>query len=588
MLIKTNSTTMRRIFSVLIGSALLVSCGGGKKGDELVLREAKGDANYGGIFKINEVEDFKNLFPLSINDLTSHHIASQLYQGLLKLDQTTLEVAPCIAESFSANEDATKFTFKIRKGVKFHEDECFGGPAREVTATDIKYCLDKVCAATGDNKVYWLFKDKVKGANEYYASTQQGQKPLDGGVSGIKIVDANTIEIELNYSFSAFPKIIAHSGCWIYPKEAYEKYHDDMRTKIVGTGPFCVKTIKDGQMVLLERNENYWEVDQWGNKLPYLQGVKYTFHKEKKLELMEFRKKNLDMVWKLPVEEISSVLGSKEEAQRGGNVEFDIQMVDALSIQFYAFLSTGETFKDKRIRQAFNYAIDREKLIDYTLQGEGTPALNGFVPPFGKYPSDMVNGYKFDPEKARSLMREAGYPNGRGFPAVTLQLNSGGTTNELLAEAIQSMLNENLGVKVQLEVMPLNQLIENFESGKADFWRSAWVADYPDPENFLNLFYGRHVPASMSEKSYINFTRYLSPEFDAAFEAALKETDETKRLEKFAICDQIIIDEAVVMPIYYDNYIRLLQTNVRNFPINAMEYRDLSRVYFAKEEGKAK
>jgi len=219
----------------------------------------------------------------------------------------------------------------------------------------------------------------------------------------------------------------------------------------------------------------------------YLQGVKFTFHKEKKTELMEFRKKNLDMVWKLPVEEISSVLGSMDEARQGGNVEFELQQVEALSIQFYAFLSTSKVFEDKRVRQAFNHAIDREKLVTYTLQGEGTPASGegtpasfGIVPPsLPNYPSGNIKGFNFDPDKARRLMSEAGFPNGRGFPVITLQLNSGGTTNELLAEAIQSMLKENLGVTVKLDVMPLNQLIEEFESGKADFWRSAWVADYP-------------------------------------------------------------------------------------------------------------
>lgn len=579
---------MKKLIPVLALSALLASCGGGKNGEEIKMVEAKGGVVYGGIFKINQVEDFKNLFPLSINDITSHHIASQMYQGLLKFDQKTLEVVPNIAESFEANPDATQFTFKIRKGVMFHDDECFGGKGREVTANDFKYCFDKICTATGDNKVYWLFKDKVKGANEHYDATIGGKPGPAGGVSGIKVIDNNTLQIDLNFSFSAFPKVIAHSGCWVYPKEAYEKYKDDMRTKVVGTGPFVIKSIKDGQMVLLEKNENYWEIDEHGNKLPYLQGVKFTFHKEKKTELMEFRKKNLDMVWKLPVEEISSVLGSQEEAKQGGNIDFELQMIDALSIQFYAFLSNGDVFKDKRVRQAFNYAIDREKLVTYTLQGEGTPATYGFVPPFGNYPASNVKGFAFDPNLARKLMSEAGYPNGRGFPKVVLQLNSGGSTNELLAEAVQGMLKENLGVDVEMQVMPLNQLIENFESGKADFWRSAWVADYPDPENFLNLFYGKHVPANPSDKSYINFTRYSSPVFDSTFQAALRTVDEKERLELFAKCDQIIIDDAVVMPVYYDNYIRLVQTNVRNFPINAMEYRDLSRVYFALDEKKDK
>ncbi|HAA00165.1 MAG TPA: ABC transporter substrate-binding protein [Flavobacteriales bacterium] len=581
---------IKKLLPVVGLSVILASCGGGKKGDELKMVEAKGGVVYGGIFKINEVEDFKNLFPLSINDISSHHIASQMYQGLLKFDQQSLEVVPCIAQSFDVNEDATLFTFTIRKGVKFHEDECFGGAAREVTANDFKYCFDRLCTASGDNKVYWLFKDKVKGANEHYAATSGGKASPAGGVAGIKVIDDYTLSIELNFSFSAFPKIIAHSGCWVYPREAYEKYKDDMRTKVVGTGPFVIKSLRDGQMILLEKNENYWEQDEHGNQLPYLQGVKFTFHKEKKTELMEFRKKNLDMVWKLPVEEISSVLGSMDEARQGGNVEFELQQVEALSIQFYAFLSTSKVFEDKRVRQAFNHAIDREKLVTYTLQGEGTPASFGIVPPsLPNYPSGNIKGFNFDPDKARRLMSEAGFPNGRGFPVITLQLNSGGTTNELLAEAIQSMLKENLGVTVKLDVMPLNQLIEEFESGKADFWRSAWVADYPDPENYLNLFYGKNVPENPSDKSYINFTRYRSDAFDEMFSKALRTTDEKERMELFAKCDQLIVDDAVVMPLYYDNYIRLVQTNVRNFPINAMEYRDLSRVYFAIEEkGKKK
>lgn len=577
---------VKKLVSVVVLAALMASCGGGKKKDEIVIREGKGGVNLGGIFKVNEVENFKNLFPLSINDIYSHHIASQMYQGLLKFDQKTLEVVPCLAETFEANADATVFTFKLRKGVKFHNDACFeGGEGREVKASDFKYCFDRLCTASGDNKLYWLFKDKVKGANEHYEASSKGSAP-QGGVSGVRVVDDYTLAVDLNFSFSAFPKIIAHAGCWVYPKEAYEKYKDDMRTKVVGTGPFVIKTLKEGEMVLLERNSNYWEVDQHGNQLPYLEGVKFTFHSEKKTELMEFRKKNLDMVWKLPVEEIPSVLGTMDEAKQGGNVEFELQMVDALSIQFYAFLSTSDVFKDKRVRQAFNYGIDRNKLVEFTLMGEGTPALNGFVPPYGEYPSSSVVGYDFDLDKARRLMSEAGFPNGRGFPEVTLQLNSGGTTNELLAEAIQGMLKENLGVNIKLDVIPQNQLIENFESGKAQFWRSAWVGDYPDPENFLNLFYGKNVPSDPNAKSYINFTRYVSAQFDSTFQMAMRTVDEKARLALFAKCDQILIDDAPVMPIYYDNYIRLVQTNVRGLDINAMEYRDFSRVYFVKEEKK--
>jgi oligopeptide transport system substrate-binding protein len=569
-------------------AVILASCGGGGKKEEGPdIREAKGGVFYGGIFKINEVEDFKNLFPLSINDAPSFRIAGQVYQGLLKLDQATLEVKPCLAESFTVSEDATKYTFKLHKGIKFQNDPCFkDGQGREMNAHDVKYCFDRICTASADNVVYVLFESKVKGAKEYYESTKNGKKGSKEGVSGIKVIDDYTIEVELNFPFSAFPKIIAHNGCWIFPKEAYEKYKDEMRVQMVGTGPFIRQTVKD-EMVLLKRNPNYWEKDEHGNQLPYLDGIKFTFKDQKKIEFLEFNKKHLDMVWKLPVEEIQFILANRDNAS-SGNAARILQETQALAIQFYGFQTQGEIFNNKKVRQAFNFAIDREKLCTFTLQGEGRPAAYGFVPPYTGYPYQNVVGYTFDPGKAKSLLAEGGYPGGRGFPACTLYFNSGGTTNELLAVAIQNELKENLNIDVTIQMMKQKQLIDYFVSGKADFWRSAWVADYPDPENFLNMFYGKYVPENPDDMSNINFSRYKNEEYDKLFELALRETDEAKRMELFAKCDQMIIDDAVVMPIYYDSYQRLLQTNIANFPINAMEYRDFSRVYFVKEKKKKK
>lgn len=579
---------IKKLIPVLLAVIVLSACGGGgKKEDGPDIREAKGGVFYGGIFKVNEVEDFKNLFPLSINDATSFRIAGQVYQGLLKLDQATLEVKPCLAASFSVSEDATKYTFKLNKGVKFQDDACFkDGKGREFTAHDVKYCFDRICTASADNVVYWLFESKVKGAKEYYESTKPGKSAKKNGVEGIRVIDDYTIEIELNFPFSAFPKLIAHNGCWIFPKEAYEKYKDEMRVQMVGTGPFIRQTVKD-EVVLLKRNPNYWEKDEHGNQLPYLDGVKYTFKDQKKTEFLEFNKKHLDMVWKLPVEEIQFILANRDNASSGNSARI-LQETPALAIQFYGFQTQGEIFSNKKVRQAFNYAIDREKLCTFTLQGEGRPATYGFVPPYTGYPYQNITGFSYDPAKAKALLSEAGYSGGRGFPACTLYFNSGGTTNELLAVAIQNELKENLNIDVAIQMMKQKQLIEFFESGKADFWRSAWVADYPDPENFLNMFYGKYVPENPDDMSLVNFSRYKNDDYDKLYEEALRETDETKRMELFAKCDQMIIDEAVVMPIYYDTYQRLLQTNIANFPINAMEYRDFSRVYFVKEKKKKK
>src|SRR5690606_25464142 len=546
---------------------------------------AKGNVNYGGVFKVNETEDFRSLYPLNITEVVSHRIANQVYEGLVKLDQEDLSVIPGLASKWGVNEDATKFTFTLRKGVMFHDDKAFeDGKGREVKAADFKYCLDKVCETDPSNQMFWLFKDKVVGANEYYESTVN-KTPLEGGVSGIKVIDDYTIEISLNYSFAGFLNILSHISCSVYPKEAFEMYGIDMRTNCVGTGPFRVKKIKESETVILERNPNYWKVDEYGNQLPYLDGIKFSFIKEKKAELLEFKTGNLDMVFRLPLEMTKEVVGELEEAKKGGNKPFVMQVVPAMSVFYLGLQHKLPPFNSIDVRKAFNYAVDRESIVTYTLQGEGRPGLHGIVPPFKGYDYENVKGYEYSPEKAKEHMAKAGFPNGKGFPEITLQINpGGGDRNVQVAEVVQKMLSENLGISVKIEQMQFAQHLENLETGKALFWRAGWIADYPDPENFLNLLYGDHVPGDINSKSYINSTRYQSEAFDSVFNAALREIDDKKRMELYRQADQIAIDDAATMPIFYDENTRLLQVYVKNFPANAMEYRDMTAVYFEKEE----
>ena len=188
--------------------------------------------------------------------------------------------------------------------------------------------------------------------------------------------------------------------------------------------------------------------------------------------------------------------------------------------------------------------------------------------------------------QAKKLLSEAGYPGGRGFPEVTLQLNSGGSTNKVVAEAIQNMLRENLGITVHMDILPFPEHLNRFEHGKSNFWRTAWIADYPDPENFLSMFESIGVPANPNARSFPNSSRYVSTAYDTLLRKALIEVDEPKRNELYSQLDQMLIDDAAVMPIYYDNFIRLLQRNVRNLPINAMEYRDFTKVYFSNSTKK--
>ncbi len=573
------------VYLLMAATVVLSSCGGGKSEDSKNTQIAKGGVKYGGVFKMNETEDFKSLYPLNVTMALENRIAKQVYEGLLKFDQEDLSIIPSLAEKWEANEDATSFTFHLRKGVMFHDNNCFdGGKGREVKAADFKYCFDRICASDPSNQMYWLFKDKVKGANEYYKSVLD-KAPLEGGVSGVSVIDDYTLQLDLNYSFAGFLNIVAHNATYVYPKEAVDEYGIEMRVNCVGTGPFRVKKIKESETVILDRNPAYWNVDEHGNQLPYLDGLRFSFNKEKKAELLEFKKGNLDMVFRLPLEMISDVVGELDDAKKGGNRPYIMQVVPALSVYYLGFQHKLEPFNNVDVRKAFNYAIDREAIVTYTLQGEGRPATHGIVPPFKGYDFENVAGYEFDAKKAKEHMAKAGFPNGAGFPEITLQINpGGGDRNVQIAEVAQKMLNENLGINIKIEQLQFAQQLENVETGKAIFWRSGWIADYPDPENFLNLLYGAHVPTELSEKAYINSMRYQSPKFDSLFDIALREVDAVKRFELFRQVDQIAVDEAAIMPIFYDENTRLIQVHVKNFPSNSMEYRDMTEVYFNYDE----
>lgn len=565
------------IYSIISITLIFTSCGENKKGAKENKKEAIGNVKYGGVFKINEAADIKSLYPLNATMLIESGIMNQMYEGFVKLNQEDLSILPALAEKWEVNEDATSYIFHIRKGVKFHDNNCFdGGKGREVKASDFKYCLDKICESDVSNQMFWLFKDKVKGANEYHESTVNKQ-PLKGGVAGIKVIDDYTIQIDLNYSFAGFLNIVSHPACYLYPKEALDAYGQDMRINCVGTGPFRLKKVKESEIIILDRNPDYWAKDEYGNKLPYLDGIKISFSKEKKIELVNFKKGNLDMVFRLPVEMVSLVVGELKDAKNVRNTSYTIQVVPALTIYYLGFQHQLPPFDNIDVRKAFNYAIDKEAIATYILQGEGSPATKGIIPPFKGYDSN-IKGYEFSPKKAREHMAIAGYKEGKGFPEITLQINQG--NNLQVAEIAQKMLSENLGISVKIKQMQFAQHLEALETGKSLFWTSAWIADYPDPENFLNLLYGGHVPENLSTPCYLNPMRYQNPEFDSIFNLALREIDIAKRYELFRKADQVQINDAAILPILYAEYTRLLQPYVRNFPSNSMEYRDLTRVYF--------
>ncbi len=576
---------MKRLIYLLAAGVFTLSSCGPEDGPGGGSKKANGNVYYGEVLKMNEVEDFRSLYPLDVTEVTSQRITNQVYEGLVKLAQSDLKVIPGLAEKWEKNADATVWTFYLRQNAKFHDDACFpDGKGRMVTAEDFKYCFDKLCESKPNNQQFYVtFKDRVQGANEYFESTQKGS-PIAGGVSGVKVLDPHTLQITLNFPFAGFDNILTMPGAWLFPKEAVDKYGDNLRTHCVGTGPFKVKTIEEGNVVVLERNNEYWAEDEFGNKLPYLDGVKFTFIKEKKQEFLAFRQGELDMIFRIPTEMHGQILTEFKDA-KSGNTPFVLQMTPAMSLTYYGFQNMGKIFNNKKVRQAFNYAVDRDKIIANILKGEGIAGKYGIVPPVDNfsdkgYDFTKLKGYDFEPDMARKLLAEAGYPGGKGFPPVTLQINSGGADrNVLTAQLIQSQLKEVLNISVEIDMMPFAQHLDKLETGKTDLWRTGWVADYPDPETFLTILFGTHVPDQLEERSSVNSVRFKNARFDSLFSAAMQEVDDKKRYELYMQADQIALDEAAYIPIFYEENYRLVQNWIKGFDANAMEYRDVTRVF---------
>ncbi len=576
-----------KLIPVIAFGLLLAACGGcGNDHGKTNTHLAKGGVYYGGVFRLNWVIGFRSLFPDNVGDIPAHNIANQVYEGLVKLSSKDLTNTPCLATRWERNDNATVWTFHIRKGVKFHDDPCFpDGKGREITVKDFKWCFDQLCTAGPQNQQFEVtFKNRVLGADQYYQLSAD-KKPLPAdGVEGVKVVDDSTLRITLSAPFGGFLNLLTEPGCWLYPKEALDKYGIDMRIHMVGTGPFMLKEAKEDQAVVLVRNPNYWGVDQYGNQLPYLDAIHYSFVHEKKSELLEFQQGNLEMMYQIPIEIIPQILGqmNSSESGTGNKVDYTLDVKPAMSTYFYGFQTRDKLFSNKYLRQAFNYAIDRDKIVNYTLQGEGIPGTYGIVPPqaFPGYDYKQLKGYNFDPDKARELLAKAGYPNGKDFPEITLQTSSdGGQRNVQIAEVLQKMLKENLNVTVKINAVPFPQHLDAFLRGKVPVFREEWVADYPDPQTFLTMFCGANVPRDTDAMAYTNACRYNNPEFDTVFAHALLAVNDSVRYKLYAQADQIALDEAPYLCIYYEENYYLYHNYVRNFYGNSMDYLDFGKVY---------
>ncbi|MBC7850702.1 MAG: ABC transporter substrate-binding protein, partial [Chitinophagaceae bacterium] len=314
----------------------------------------------------------------------------------------------------------------------------------------------------------------------------------------------------------------------------------------------------------------YFEKDSAGNRLPYLDALKITFFDNKATEFMLFRQGELDFINDIDASFKDEVLTKKGVLRKDWEGKIILQKHSYLNTEYLGILIDSSNtllqqspLRYKAIRQAINYGFDRRKLMLYLRNSIGTAAESGFVPAgLPSYNEEKVRGYRYDPAKARQLIKDLGVP----LPAI-----------KLLTVAVYADLGsfiakqlEDVGLNVQVEVIPKSLLLEQTAKSQALFFRGSWIADYPDAENYLSVFYGKN-PAPP------NYTRYHNPNFDRLYEKALLVENDSARYELYQEMDRLIIEDAPVVSLWYDEAIHMVNPRVSNFLPNGLNVLELRK-----------
>jgi len=358
--------------------------------------------------------------------------------------------------------------------------------------------------------------------------------------------------------------------CSVVPHEAVSYFGNSFRANPVGTGPFQFKLWVENTKLVFRKNNFYHEKDEKGNSLPYLEAVSITFLPDKQSEFLQFIQGNIDFMSSIDASYKDDLLTSEGKLTERYNTKIDMVSGPYLNTEYLGIYvdAAEKEVQSKKIRQAINYGFDREKMILYLRNGIGTPAINGFIPK-GLPSFNAMKGYTYQPEKAKELLDAYKKETGNLNPTITISTNSQYLD---LCEFIQREM-EKIGLKVHIDVLPPSTLRQTKVNGQLSIFRGSWVADYPDAENYLFIFHSKNFSPNGP-----NYTHYSSPEFDTLYEKSIQTTDNLKRHKLYQQMDSLVMESAVVIPLYYDEVVRFSQKNVRGLGINPVNLLSLKKV----------
>jgi peptide/nickel transport system substrate-binding protein/oligopeptide transport system substrate-binding protein len=520
---------LARLIVLLVGWFVLIwtAVGGGAPPTSTA-----SERTFGGTYRRPLLNNPPTLDPSFVTEIYGRSVVSQIFDGLVQFD-VNLKPGPAIAEFWEASRDARTWTFHLRRGVMFHH-------GREVTGQDFVYSFMRLVKAGKPGPLTELL-DRIRGAKDF----SSGKTPA---IEGLQAIERYTLQVKLTEPFAPLLAVLGLANAAVVPQEEVEKGGEQFARAPVGAGPFKFVRWEPKQELVLAANEHYY-----GGR-PFLDSIVYKIGATFEEFFEEFLKGNLEETM-IPSEK-TDVVRTDPQYQRYQRIR-----KPKLSFLYIGFNTQRKPFDDTRVRQAFNYAVNREAIVREITKMGSIPATGALPPGMPGHDHDL-QGYYYNPVKAKRLLAEAGYPNGVGFPVVQLWtlLRAESTKDELAA--YQEYLAD-LGVQVEIHVeSEWPRYREMLTQGKLPMFRLSWSATTPDPDDFLSRL--------LHSRSPNNRMFYHNARVDQLLDQAHTELDETQRIALYHEVERLVMDDAPWIPQHYHVSERLFQPYVRGMEVSLL------------------
>ncbi|MCG3208841.1 MAG: Dipeptide-binding protein DppE [Anaerolineae bacterium] len=483
------------------------------------------------------------LDPHLSGDANSAEYVVEIFSGLMAYDQD-LNLIPDLAESYDISDDGMVYTFKLRDNARFQD-------GKAITAEDFKWSFERACdPATGSHTADTYLGDIVGCRSKLQHEAKE--------VKGVQALDDRTVQITIDEPKGFFLAKMTYPTAYVLDKETVENGGADWYKSPNGSGPFMVDTYapEEGGIVLA-KNENYYRDPQ-----PTLERV--IFVTGSPINPLEGYTAGLGRIGldgayfdAIPV----GTANMPQVTDPNNPLSKELHTVNSFSVFYIGFNVNKPPFDDRNIRRAFNLALDKARMVKLVFQGN-VPVANGIVPPnMPGYQNPDLSDFEFDPEQALQLIADSPYGDVSELPDITLNVSGAGGSAGPLVEAIVQSYKDNLGVEVNVEQTPWPDFLAGLNNPKMSYqmYQLGWIADYPDPQNFLEVLF--HTESTQNHGGYSN------PDVDALLDQARGELDSQKRLKLYQQAEQLILEDAAWVPLYFNVEDWLIKPYVQDFQI---------------------